>query len=393
MYDAIVVGARCAGAAAGMLLARNGYRVLLVDRSPFPSETMSTLYIQQRGVALLKEWGLLDAVIRSGAQKLDRVIYGVPGVTVRGPTPALDGIDGTYAPRRIILDQIIVAAATAAGAEFRDRCRVTGLIHEGEKVSGVRLLMPDGTERAECAHLTIGADGMRSTVADLTGAQTLVEDPLMTCVYYGVWRNLPANFEFYERPGNWVAVIPTNDDLTVVSAYFPQRLFPEVRKDAPTYFAEAVRRTSPELHERLRGALQVERLRGTGQQRNFFRQPYGQGWMLIGDAGCHKDTITARGITDAFIQADIMSTTVGPDLRHPDRLAASLRRFAVQRDQALSEPYRSTLELARLDISARRTAMLEIISQSPYLIDLYLSVVADIKSKEDLLVPELLERL
>jgi 2-polyprenyl-6-methoxyphenol hydroxylase-like FAD-dependent oxidoreductase len=393
MYDAIVVGARCAGAATGMLLARNDYRVLLVDRSPFPSETMSTLYIHQGGVALLQKWGLLDAVIRSGAQKLDKVIYGLPGVTVRGPAPVLGEIDGTYAPRRIVLDQIIVNAALAAGAEFRDRCRVIGLLYEGERVSGVRLLTPGGAESAERAHIVIGADGMRSTVADLAGADTLIEDPLMTCVYYGVWQDLPADFEFYERPGNWVAVIPTNDNLTVVSAYFPQRLFPEVRKDAPTYCAEAIRLTSPELHERMRCAQQVEHLRGTGRQRNFFRQAYGKGWVLIGDAGCHKDTITARGITDAFIQAEAVSTTVGPDLRDPCALAASLRRFADQRDQALTGPYRRTLDLARLDISASRMTMLKIISQSARLTDLYLSVVADIKDMEDLLVPELLEHL
>lgn len=393
MYDAIVVGARCAGAAAGLLLARNGYRVLLVDRSPFPSETMSTLYIHHGGLALLKKWGLLDAVIRSGAQKLDKVIYGTPGVTLRGPTPVLGEINGTYAPRRIVLDQIVVAAAMAAGAEFRDRCRVIGLLHEGERVSGVRLLTPGGAEIAERAHIVIGADGMRSTVADLADAGMLFEDSLMTCVYYGVWQNLPADFEFYERPGNWVAVIPTNDDLTVVSAYFPQRLFPEVRKDAPAHCAEAVRRTSPELHERMRCAEQVERLRGTGRQRNFFRKAYGRGWALIGDAGCHKDTITARGITDAFIQAEALIAAIGPDLRNPEALAASLRRFADRRDQLLTEQYRRTLQVARLDISPSRKTMLEIISQSPKLTDLYLSVVADIKCNEDLLVPELLDHL
>ncbi len=376
-----------------MLLARNGYRVLLVDRAPFPSETMSTLYIHQAGVALLKEWGLLDAVIRSGAQKLDRVRYGVPGVMVHGPAPVLGDIDGTYAPRRIILDQIIVKAAIAAGAEFRDQCRVIGLLHDGDGVSGVRLLTPGGQEIAERAQLVVGADGMRSAVADQAGAETLTEDPLMTCVYYDVWQNLPAEFEFYERPGNWIAVIPTNDDLTVVSVYFPQRLFQEVRKDAATYCAEAVRRTNPELHERMRCAQRVEQLRGTGRQRNFFRQACGRGWVLVGDAGCHKDSITARGITDAFIQADALSTAVGPDLRNPGALAAGLRRFADLRDQALIEPYRSTLDLARLDISAGRIAMLEIISQSPSLTDLYLSIVAGLKAPDDLLVPELLEQL
>ncbi|HXF60055.1 MAG TPA: FAD-dependent monooxygenase, partial [Caldilineaceae bacterium] len=63
MYDAIVVGARCAGSPTAMLLARKGYRVLLLDKAGFPSDTLSTHYIHQPGVACLKRWGLLDKVI------------------------------------------------------------------------------------------------------------------------------------------------------------------------------------------------------------------------------------------------------------------------------------------------------------------------------------------
>ena len=63
MYDAIIIGARCAGAPTAMLLARAGHRILLLDKSTFPSDKLSTHYIQPSGVQCLEEWGLLDAVI------------------------------------------------------------------------------------------------------------------------------------------------------------------------------------------------------------------------------------------------------------------------------------------------------------------------------------------
>jgi flavin-dependent dehydrogenase len=377
-----------------MLLARRGYRMLIVDRSKFPSDTMSTLYIHQPGIGLLDRWGVLDEVIRSGAKKLDKVIYGVPRLRIRGHAPKIRGIDGTYAPRRKILDQIIIGTAVKAGAEFRDDTKVTALLNDGNnQVCGVRLRGPDSHEYEERARLVIGADGMRSTVAALAGAEMRRKDPHMTCVYYSLWRDLPACFEFYEKPGNWVAVIPTNDNLTVVSAYFAQHLFPQVRTDPASWLDEAIRQTASDVHERLHAAERVARIMGTGDQRNFFRQAYGPGWVLVGDAGCHKDTITARGITDAFLQADFLSSAIGDDLLAAERLHARLADFARERDRALYDPYRNTLAVAKLEFSANRKTMLQIISESPPLTELYFSVVAGLKTMDDLLIPELLENL
>jgi 2-polyprenyl-6-methoxyphenol hydroxylase-like FAD-dependent oxidoreductase len=67
MYDVIVVGGRVAGSSTAMLLARRGYKVLVVDRAAFPSDTLSTHQVQVPGIAMLDRWGLLDRVIASGA--------------------------------------------------------------------------------------------------------------------------------------------------------------------------------------------------------------------------------------------------------------------------------------------------------------------------------------
>ena len=116
MYDAIIVGARCAGAPTAMLLARRGYRVLLLDKAGFPSDTLSVHYIHQPGIASLKRWGLLDSVVASNCPPVHQqtIDFG-PFALTGAPTP-LDGVSEGYAPRRTVLDKILVDAA--ATAEF-----------------------------------------------------------------------------------------------------------------------------------------------------------------------------------------------------------------------------------------------------------------------------------
>src|SRR5690349_11462940 len=138
MYDAIVVGARCAGSPTAMLLARKGYRVLLLDRASFPSDTLSVHYIHQPGVAALARWGLLETVIATGCPPVrqQRIDLG-PFALVGAPSPA-DGIADAYAPRRTVLDTILIEAAAAAGAEVRQRFSVQEILMDGERVTGIR---------------------------------------------------------------------------------------------------------------------------------------------------------------------------------------------------------------------------------------------------------------
>lgn len=334
MYDVIVVGARCAGATTALLLARAGHRVLLVERARFPRDTMCSLYIEPRGVALLRDWGLLADVVAAGAPLLDHI-----GV-VRLPGPA-------FAPRRFLLDEILVRAAVAAGVEFRDGCSVTGLEFDANRVVGVRH-RARGTEVVERAWLVVGADGMRSGVAAAVRAPLLVNDRPRTCVYYGFFAGAAARAELYATPGRWVAAVPTNDGATLVQAYFPQSAYARVRVDPPAAFAANVRTAAPDLWDRMRAGGQVDRLRGTGDQRNFFRTAAGRGWVLVGDAGHHRDAITAHGITHAFQQSRLLADLLPADLADENRVRTALDVFAARRDEELTADYRDSLAVADL---------------------------------------------
>lgn len=376
MYDVIVVGARVAGASTALLLARRGYRVLLLDRARFPSDTLSTHYIHQPGVARLARWGVLDAVRETGCPALDRIVYRVADVRLAGSAPAVEGQRAAYAPRRYLLDAVLIDAAVAAGAEFREGSPVYGPVFDGDRVAGVEVRTPGGARARESALLCIGADGMRSGFAEAVGSRFTVRDPLLTCAHYGYWTGLRSGFELYEQPERWVGAVPTNDGATLIAVYRPQREFGAVRRNALACYVEGLRSAAPGLYERAAAGERVERLRGTGDQRNFFRQPAGPGWALVGDAAHHKDSITARGISDAFLQAELMAEAVGAVLHDPVRLDVRLRNYARRLADELDEGYRNALSVGRLEITPERLDGLREVAGSAELTERYFGVAA-----------------
>src|SRR4051794_37507637 len=211
-YDAIVVGARCAGAPTAMLLARRGHRVLLLDSASFPSDTLSTHLIHAPGVAALQRWGLLDAVVSSGCPPVESYSYDFGPVKLSGTAHACEGVSTAYAPRRTVLDKILVDGARAAGAEVRERFTVDELVIEHGAVVGIRGRGEDGRAVTERARVVIGADGRNSRIAKAVGAERYHEKPKLQWSYYTYWKDLPVDgFEIVIRPDRGWAAVHTND--------------------------------------------------------------------------------------------------------------------------------------------------------------------------------------
>ncbi len=347
-YDAIVVGARCGGAPTAMLLARKGYRVLLVDRASFPSDTMSTLVIQAPGVAALKRWGLLDAVVATGCPPLGTYTFDFGPIVLSGTPHAHDGISHAYAPRRTVLDKILVDAAADAGAEVRECFTFDDVITEEGVVVGIRGRSEMGTPVAERARMVIGADGWNSRVARAVGAEQYRQKPVLENAFYTFWSGLPVDeFLTMLRGDRAVAAIPTNDGLTLVLAGCPYAHASMFRADVERNYFEAIDRV-PEFADRLRAATREERFVGGGVP-NFFRKPFGPGWALVGDAGYTKDPVTAQGISDAFRSAELCVAALDEafDGRRPYDEAMS--DYQHRRDSAAVPIYDFTTELAKLE--------------------------------------------
>jgi flavin-dependent dehydrogenase len=334
MYDAIVVGARCAGSPTAMLLARAGHRVLLVDRAELPSDTLSTHFIHPSGVARLKRWGLLPRIAAAGAPPIPHYTLDVGPFALRGTPPPIDGVSDAYCLRRTVLDHILAGEAAAAGAEVRLGFPVDGLVTEDGRVTGIR-----SRDRTERARIVIGADGMNSLVARGVGAEAYDEAGTLTCAYYTYWSGVEMpGAELYVRDGNAVIAAPTNDGLVVTIVFWPNEAFHRVRADVEGAFMAALD-LAPGLAARVRAGERADRFRGTGRLPNFRRRPYGDGWALVGDAGYHKDPILAVGIGDAFRDAELLAEAIG---------TGDLPGYERGRDERSAASYRQTLEFAAL---------------------------------------------
>ena len=347
-YDAIVVGARCGGSPTAMLLARKGYRVLLVDKAAFPSDTLSTHYIHQPGVASLRRWGLLPEVVRSNCPPVRCQMIDFGRLALTGGAPPVEGVAEAYCVRRNVLDATLVRAAAEAGVEVREHFTVEQLVSEDDRVSGIRGHAADGATVTEKARIVVGADGMNSLVARSVGAPTYNAHPTLTCAYYSYWSGVEMEgAELYPRPGRMIIAAPTNDGQIFTIVYWPAAEFRRVRSDIEGNFLDSLE-LAPTLAERLRSGTRTERFRGTGHLPNFFRRPYGEGWALVGDAGHHKDPILALGITDAFRDAELLADAIDAGLKGHQPLAAALAGYARRRDDSAAQGYENTVQFAAL---------------------------------------------
>jgi 2-polyprenyl-6-methoxyphenol hydroxylase-like FAD-dependent oxidoreductase len=347
-YDAIVVGARCAGSPTAMLLARHGHRVLVVDRSTFPSDTVSTHLIHPPGVAALRRWGLLDRVVATGCPPIDTYAFDFGPFTLSG-APGTPDSPVAYAPRRTVLDRLLVDAAAEAGAEVRERFVVDQLVTEDGAVVGVRGHGKDDRRTiTERARVVVGADGLHSTVARAVRPEQYHEERPLLCGYYTYWSGLPMDnrFEAYDRPDRAFAAWPTNDDLTLVIAGWPVAEFEANKRDLEGNYLQTLA-LAPHFADRLRTATQEERLVGAVVP-NFFRKPYGPGWVLVGDAGYNKDFVTAQGIQDAFRDAELCATALHDVLTGGRPFDAALGEYRSRRDEQVAAMYEFTLEFAAL---------------------------------------------
>jgi 2-polyprenyl-6-methoxyphenol hydroxylase-like FAD-dependent oxidoreductase len=307
-YDVVIVGTRCAGAALAMLLARKGHRVLGLDRARFPSDTVSTHFLWPRTTHFLDTWGLLDRLAATGCPPIDTVNLHFGEATLRGRPGPVEGTAAMYCPRRTVLDHLLVTAARDANAEIRERCVVRDLIRDGDRVIGLRAVDEAGDPIEARAGLVVGADGVFSTVARLTGATVEHEVPSLTGGYYAYWRGVPTDgVEFYIRHGRDNLVFPTHDGLTCVWAGRSHREWDTYRGDVEaTYMATL----DPALLARVRGGERATPFRGTGKLPNFYRGASGPGWALVGDAAYHRDPLTGMGIGDAFLGASLLAGAV-----------------------------------------------------------------------------------
>jgi flavin-dependent dehydrogenase len=377
-YDAIIVGARCAGAPTAMLLAQKGYRVLLVDKATFPSNMpMSTHVVQAPALRRLQRWGLLDQVVASGCPPLDTYEFDFGPCVIKGTPKPLNGTGHAYAPRRFVLDDVLVKAAVVAGAELREGFHVNAVLQDDGRVTGIEGHARRGGQVRERARIVIGADGMNSFVARAVQAPKYNAKPRLQGAIFSYWSGVQArSFEVHIGDHQVTFAIPTNDGLTLVASAWPARDLPSARQNMEASYLSTLRQVSPDLYERTLAGRREEGFI-LGATANYFRKPYGPGWALAGDAGYLKDPVTASGITDAFRDADLLSEALAAGFSGRQPLETALAAFEARRNEQSAAMYEFTTQLATQEPPPpEMQQLLSAVSRNPEASSAFLGVIA-----------------
>jgi 2-polyprenyl-6-methoxyphenol hydroxylase-like FAD-dependent oxidoreductase len=347
-FDVIVVGARCAGSPTAMLLARRGYRVLVVDRATFPSDTVSTHILHPLGVDALSRWGLLDGLTASGCPPIDTYAFDFGPFTIAG-APGTSDAPVAYCPRRTVLDKLLVDAAARSGADVREGFTVDEVLVEDGRAVGIRGRSADGSSVTERARIVVGADGRHSFVAEAVAPERYDEKPVLLAAYYAYWSGLPMSgrFETYIRDRRGFGVAPTHDGLTMVIVGWPYAEFADCKQDIEGNYLKTIGLV-PAFAERLREARRETRFAGAAVP-NYFRKPYGPGWALVGDAGYNRDFITGQGIMDAFHDAELCTAALDKALSGAQPFDAAMNEYQRARDARVKAMYEFTCMLATLE--------------------------------------------
>ena len=320
-FDAIIVGARVAGSAAAIFLARDGRRVLLIDKDAFPSDRLSTHIVLGGGTKVLERMSVLEMLERLGGVRFARMRSIGPDFDYCGEL-ARDGADDRgLCLGRVLMDAAMIDAARSfKGVTFRDRLRVIDLRIEDGAVMGIRGEDASGVHEF-CAPLTIGADGMHSAVARIAseriGAFKRIDVPCARAYYYAYFEGVPRKqlgdelvTEFESAPGAGNLVCRCENGLTVAATAFDAAEMQTFR----TGLASNLRRyldRSFAVGKLLEGATMVGRVFSSGLLNNTCRDPVAGGAILLGDAGLHVDPLFGQGHSLALMSASIVGEARG----------------------------------------------------------------------------------
>jgi flavin-dependent dehydrogenase len=320
-----------------------------VDRDTFPSDTLSTAFMQPDATARMQRWGLLDQLVAAGTPGVGQMAMHAMGMSFPAPPAPLP----LYSPRRTVLDKILVDGAMAAGAEVREEFSVRALVRDSDgRVTGIRGRAANGADADESARVVIGADGRNSFVAREVGAEEYRVHEPTSCGYYSYFSGLPMDsVDLYLGEQHALFSFPTNDGLVCLAAEAPIANWDTFRADPEAYIRDAFARWAPKAAPHMANAKCEEKWFGMQGRKSYFRKPFGPGWALAGDAGYLKDPIMGTGIDDAFRDAEYLSEALDAVFAGSREWDEALGEYQQRRDASQEGKYEFIVEMAKLNFT------------------------------------------
>lgn len=394
-YDVIVVGARVAGASLAWELGRAGYRVLLADKSRFPSDILSTHNFFNNSVAMLREMGVLDRLLATGTPTYRRAYLRLEDAEIDGFFPETSGETECLCIRRTYLDRVLFEhAASLPGVDARQNFRVTGLLRSGDAVAGVEGIDPEGKTERISARLVVGADGRRSVVRELAGSRRLVAVPTDFASYVGYFEGFRQEgercTEFYRMGETLAIAFPTSDDLHVVGLMFPlewKAALDRMKRDPEAGFREHIERglRATTFPGRLEQAKLTGPIRGLQGYDNDWHEPMGPGWALTGDALSFKDPAVGQGMHDALFGARLLRRILASEPDWEGRWDDMARRYGQELNENLQPLFQMACGMTRnVPFSPEQTAVNRLIAGHPEATAAFLGLYNHATSPEEL---------
>jgi 2-polyprenyl-6-methoxyphenol hydroxylase-like FAD-dependent oxidoreductase len=362
-FDVVVIGGSVSGASTAMLLARRGYKVLVVERQTFPRDTLSTHFIWPRGVSYLNRWGLAERVWAK-TPRFKKMEVSIEGISLVGSVPLGDvknrfrqlhgdceAVTNFYCgPRRFFLDQLLLDAAREAGVDVRENTSCAHPIIEDGVVRGVSIVGSGRVAETVRARLVIGADGRFSGFVKQVGAKTTDLRPLSTFAYWGYFSGIEKDeLAIHKRGRLGTAIFPTSHGTHMVLVYGPTAWWDDFRKDAEGNFFRTYEFCSPEITELVHAGKREEPFKACGTMPAFHRENHGPGWALVGDAGSFKDQVTAMGITHSFRDAELITGFIHRAFSGEFTIDAAMAEYSRTRSADYNEYFDMVCHVAEMN--------------------------------------------
>lgn len=348
-FEAIIIGARIAGSVTATLLGQRGYRVLLLDRAHFPSDTLSTHFFRSPTFHVLERLGVLNQV-SSLAPKLVNNFNSVDGHVFTEAVESADGPSYYLCIRRITLDEILIKRVRQERTvSLHEGAFVEDLLFDDGRVVGVRWL-ENGKRHSATARIVVGADGINSVVARKVQPALENSEPVRRAMYYAYYTDLEQqpepSAEFHYRGNRLVYVFPTDAGLTLLASSVPIEEFQEFRRDPETRL-EFELESMMGLRERLHAAKRTGSVRGSGNIPGYQRVPFGPGWVLVGDSGQIMDPWSGQGIDQASTHAILLAESLHEWLLEKVSWGEAMKEFNKKRHEFSDKTFDRTCTYAR----------------------------------------------